>query len=116
VNQLVQVSMPRSTGTQTRSFSYSGTDMISATNPENGTVTYTYDAAHHVTQRTDAMGQQTRYVYDGYGRLTQVQHWVLASGTPQEQTRQRVDYHYDTNTLDEDKGIPRTSVHKVLLS
>ena len=35
--------MPRSTGTQTRSFTYSGSDMLTATNPENGTVTYTYE-------------------------------------------------------------------------
>ena len=66
LNQLVQVSMPQSNGTQTRTFTYSGTDMVSATNPENGTVTYTYDASHRVTQRTDNMGQQTRYSYDAY--------------------------------------------------
>src|SRR5438045_3924130 len=98
--------MPRSNGTQTRTFVYSGSDMISATNPENGTVTYTYDASHHVTQRTDNMGQQTRYSYDAYGRLAQVQHWgtfydqntnVTAF---QEQTNQRVTYSYDSNPLD----------------
>ena len=44
LNQLVQVSMPRSNGTKTRTFAYSGTDMVSATNPENGTVTYTSTA------------------------------------------------------------------------
>jgi YD repeat-containing protein len=55
--------MPRSTGTQTRTFTWSGQDLASATNPENGTVTYTYDGAHHVTSRTDAKGQQTQYTY-----------------------------------------------------
>ena len=34
-------------GTQTRTFAYTGADMTSATNPENGTVTYQYDGAHH---------------------------------------------------------------------
>ena len=98
VNQLAQVSMPHSTGTQTRTFAYTGTDLTSATNPENGTVTYQYDGSHHVTKRTDAMGQETRYSYDNYGRLTQVQHW---SGSPlQEQTFQRVTYAYDSNPLD----------------
>jgi len=76
INQLMQVSMPRSNGTQTRTFVYSGSDMTSATNPENGTVTYEYDAAHHVTKRTDAKAQETRYSYDTYGRLTATDHYV----------------------------------------
>ena len=75
MGQLTDVSMVRGGVTQTRHFVYGGTDLISATNPENGTVTYQYDGAHHVTKRTDAMGQETRYTYDSYGRLTEVQHW-----------------------------------------
>jgi YD repeat-containing protein len=82
-NQLLTVSMPRnlSTGgqyTQTRSFQWTGSDLTSATNPENGTVTYQYDGAYHVTQRADAMGQQTKYSYDSYARLTLVQHYGWA--------------------------------------
>ena len=34
--------MPRNEGTQTRTFQWSGSDLVSATNPENGTVTYQY--------------------------------------------------------------------------
>ena len=68
LGHLVGVSMPRSNGTQTRTFVYTGSDMTSATNPENGTVTYQYDTSHHVTKRTDAKGQETRYTYDWYGR------------------------------------------------
>ena len=66
--------MPRSNGTQTRTFTYqSGTNwLLTATNPENGTVTYTRDAMGHVTKRVDAMGQTTNYTYDSYNRLTQV--------------------------------------------
>src|SRR5438128_8609134 len=80
-----------------RHFVYSGTDLTSATNPENGTVTYQYDSDHHVTKRTDAKGQETRYTYDTYGRLTQVQHWA---GTPLvEMDMQRVNYSYDSNPL-----------------
>ena len=45
-----------------------------------------------MTQRTDALGQQTQYSYDAYERLVEVRHYV--AGT--EQTRQRVDYVYDT--------------------
>jgi YD repeat-containing protein len=51
-----------------------------ATNPENGTVTYTYDNAHRALTRTDALSQQTQYVYDSYGRLTNVKHGHLAGG------------------------------------
>ena len=42
-DNLVQVTMPRAAGTQTRSFTYNGKFLISATNPENGTVTYVYN-------------------------------------------------------------------------
>jgi YD repeat-containing protein len=103
-NQLIGVSMPRhlSTGgnyTQTRSFQRSGSDLVSSTNPENGTVTYQYDGAHHVTLRTDAMAQQTKYTFDSYGRLGQVQHYVTVSpyGYPQLQAvpKQDVTYYYD---------------------
>jgi YD repeat-containing protein len=107
-NQLISVTMPRSNGTQTRSFAYAGSDLISTTNPENGQVTYQYDGAHHVTLRTDAKGQQTRYIYDGYSRLTQVQHWVpvttVVNGQSftqlQEDPKQRVTYTYDANAID----------------
>jgi YD repeat-containing protein len=78
-NQLIQVSMPRSEGTQTRTLVWSGSDLVSSTNPENGTVSYTYDGAHHVTSRTDAKGQQTQYSYDSYGRLTEVRHYTWGS-------------------------------------
>jgi YD repeat-containing protein len=43
LNQLVQVTMPTVSGTQVRTFEYSGTDLAWATNPENGTVQYQYD-------------------------------------------------------------------------
>ncbi|HZU27162.1 MAG TPA: RHS repeat domain-containing protein [Bryobacteraceae bacterium] len=84
-NQLLQVAMPRpyngGTYTQTRTFTWSGTDLASETTPEAGTVQYQYDGAHHVTLRTDAAGQQTQYSYDAYGRLTQVSHWTWVSPT-----------------------------------
>jgi RHS repeat-associated protein len=93
-NHLTQVS-----GAQTRTFqwdTYSG-NMLSATNPENGTVTYSYNGAHQVTQRTDAKGQQTQYTYDGYGRLSEVRHYPTA-GT--EDVNQRWDYSYDGSVSD----------------
>src|SRR5580704_6195732 len=94
VKQLLTVSMPRSSGTQTRSFQWTGSDMTSATNPENGTVTYTYDGAHRVLSRTDAKGQKTQYSYDTYGRKTMVKHY---NSSQVEQTSQRVTYTYDVD-------------------
>lgn len=97
LGHLTVVSMPRSNGTQERTFLYTGVDLTSARNPENGLVTYQYDASHHVTKRTDAKGQETRYTYEAYGRLTEVQHWA---GSPLvELPKQRVDYSYDINPL-----------------
>ena len=83
--------------TQVREFEWSGQDLVRATNPENGTVRYTYDGAHRVTSRTDAGGQRTEYDYDTYGRLTQVRHYPLPS---QEELTERWTYSYDTNPLD----------------
>lgn len=72
LGHLVQVGMTRPTGTQTRTFNYGGgVDLLSATNPENGTVSYTYDSNHRMTSRTDANGQTVNYTYDSLGRLTQ---------------------------------------------
>jgi len=96
LNQLTQVSMSRPEGTQTRTFAYTGADLTSATNPENGTVTYTYDNAHHVLTRTDARSQQTQYTYDVYGRLSQVSYGTLSGGTFTEDINQRVTYSYNT--------------------
>ena len=67
--------MPRPTGTQTRTFTYNGKPLQTATNPENGTVTYTYDNYNKVATKTDAKGQATVYTYDTYARLTKVQRY-----------------------------------------
>src|SRR5205085_1660536 len=65
---LTTVSMPRPTGTQTRTFVWSGKQLVSATNPENGRTSYGYDAAtKKIAGRTDAKGQRVAYSYDGYG-------------------------------------------------
>ena len=77
LNHLTQVLMPRGTTTQTRTFNYAngntiGTLLLSATNPENGTVTYTYDSYKRLATKTDAKGQVFTYSYDGFNRLTQI--------------------------------------------
>lgn len=94
-NRLRGVSMTRSTGTQTRSFVYTGNLLTSTTNPENGTVTYTYDpVTNQVATRTDAKGQVTKYSYDSYARLSKVQRYPQGLSQA-EDTCQQEDYYYD---------------------
>jgi len=96
LGHLAGVSMPRSSGTQTRTFNYGtppGNLLQSATNPENGTVSYTYNSYNKIATKADAKGQQTQYSYDSYQRLTQVRHYISGS----EDTCQRVDYYYDSD-------------------
>ena len=67
-------------GQQTRSYTYDMVGrMISETNPETGTVTYTYDStcgssypasAGDMTERVDNAGNTTCYGYDSLHRLT----------------------------------------------
>jgi YD repeat-containing protein len=78
LNHLTQVAMPRSTingiKTQTRTFVYASTAystlnlpalwLTSATNPESGTVSYTYNADGTLASKTDANGNQETYNYD----------------------------------------------------
>jgi YD repeat-containing protein len=98
LNHLTQVSMPRPTGTQTRTFNYVKDGSISAflqsaTNPENGTVSYTYTADGQLATKTDAKGQKIAYTWDGYKRLTMVQRYP-SPGTVEDPC-QRVTYFYD---------------------
>src|ERR1035441_1843987 len=77
LNHLTQVAMPRNTAnnmkTQTRTFVYDPTTqrLTSATNPENGTVSYTYNADGTLATKKDANGNSD-YTYDTYGRLTAI--------------------------------------------
>ncbi len=67
------VPAPGGTVTQTRTFNYNGGVLLqSATNPENGTVSYTYNADNTVATKTDANGKTLTYSYDTLGRLIQV--------------------------------------------
>ena len=86
LNHLTQVAMPRSTAygmkTQTRTFGYASTSyttltlpalwLTSATNPESGTVSYTYNADGTLASKKDANGNTETYQYDAYQRLTSI--------------------------------------------
>src|SRR5713226_6855990 len=95
LNHLTQVSMPRCTTTQARTFNYTsgttvGAHLLSTTNPENGTVTYTYNSDHTLNTKTDAKSQVFTYGYDGYQRLK-----TVSAGSTLLRT-----YYYDTNPYD----------------
>jgi YD repeat-containing protein len=99
MNHLTGVSMPRSSGTQTRTFVYNGAGLLtSAANPENGTVLYYYNGNNKLQYKHDAKGQETVYSYDGKGRVTTVQRYPQGQGN-QEDVCQRVTYTYDTNPV-----------------
>jgi YD repeat-containing protein len=87
--------MTRGSTTQTRAFNYTtgttvGAHLLSATNPKNGTVSYTYNSDHTLNTKTDAKGQVFTYTYDGYKRLL-----TITVGSTLLRT-----YSYDTNPYD----------------
>jgi len=97
LGHLTGVSMTRGSTTQTRSFDYGsppGTFLLAATNPENGTVHYTYNSYGKVATRVDAKNQEVAYTYDSYARLTKVQRYPTQNGA--EDTCQQENYFYDT--------------------
>jgi RHS repeat-associated protein len=60
-------------GAQARTFDYSSLSrLISANNPESGTVIYNYDAGGNLLSKTDALGITSVYSYDALSRNTTV--------------------------------------------
>ena len=67
LNNLITVTQ----GAQTRSFSYSSLSrLLSAINPESGTISYQYDNNGNLTNKTDARPITTTYSYDALNRVT----------------------------------------------
>ncbi len=57
-------------GVQTRTFSYDSLSrLISAVNPESGTISYTYDLNGNLQSKTDARSVVTSYAYDNLNRV-----------------------------------------------
>ena len=99
MGHVTQVSMPRGSTTQTRTFVYdSAGRLTSAANPENGTVTYAYNTTNTLASKTDAKGQTTAYTYDSNNRVTMVQRYPQGVNYG-EDLCQRVTYTYDTNPV-----------------
>ena len=58
-------------GAQTRSFTYSSLSrLLSAQNPESGTILYAYDPNGNLTSKKDARNITTAYTYDALNRVT----------------------------------------------
>src|ERR1019366_4430538 len=106
LDHLTGVSMPRPTGTQTRTFVYNNTAFLqSATNPENGTVTYTYDSNKRLSTIVDAKNQKKVFTYDSYNRVTQVQRYVYSGGAYVEDPMQRTNFYFDSNPFGTSQNI-----------
>jgi YD repeat-containing protein len=69
--------------------------LTSQTMPENGTVSYTYNADASIATVTDAKNQQKRFSYDPYGRVIQIARGTLSGATFTEDTTQRTTFTYD---------------------
>jgi len=73
---------------QTRTFTYSSLSrLLTATNPESGSISYEYFPNGNLKKRTDARTIETTYEYDGLNRRKTV---TYSDGTP------TVTYTYDT--------------------
>ena len=92
MNHLATSTMTRGSTTQTRTFVYNDAGLLtSATNPENGTVTYTYNADNTLARKVDAVGNATAYTYDSLKRIATVS---------TDNGYKVATYWYDTNPLD----------------
>jgi RHS repeat-associated protein len=99
MKQVTQVSMPRGSTTQTRTFVYDTRGRLtSGTSPENGTVTYTYNSTNTLNTRVDAKGQATVYTYDSLNRVLEIQRYPQGVNYG-EDVCARVTYTYDTNPV-----------------
>lgn len=94
-NQLRTVTMKRGTTTQTRTFNYNTLfQLTSMVQPESGTTSYTYWTDGQIRTKTDAKGNVTTYVRDGYGRMGAI--YRKPSGATVDDPTQTTMYGYDT--------------------
>lgn len=69
---------------QTRNFTFDLPTgrLMSATNPESGTVSYAYYPSGRLKSKTDPKGQKVVYSYDGYGRLAYIDRYPTGATLP----------------------------------
>jgi RHS repeat-associated protein len=84
-------------GIQTRTFTYSSLSrLLSATNPESGTISYAYDNGGNLLTKQDARNITTTYTYD---ELSRVKTRSYSDGITSQVT-----YTYDDSTIPFGKG------------
>jgi YD repeat-containing protein len=66
------------------------------TQPETGTVTYTYDALSRTSTKTCAKNQKVQYIYDSHSRVSEVRRYPASSGA--EDATQRTTFYWDYAT------------------
>jgi RHS repeat-associated protein len=82
---------------QTRTFVYDGAGRLtSSTNPESGTVAYTYNPDNTLQKKHDAKGQEIVYTYDADQHVTKIQKYP-AGTSGAEDLCQQVNYTYGTD-------------------
>jgi RHS repeat-associated protein len=82
---------------QMRTFTYDALSrLISATNPESGTITYAYDPNGNLKEKTDARGVKTTMTYDALNRIRSKSYAGTPSGgTEVANATPAVNYFYD---------------------
>ena len=101
LNNLTTVSQ----GVQTRTFGYSSLSrLLSAANPESGTISYQYDDGGNLTRKTDARGVRTDYVYDALNRVTNRNYSTPGGTPPNYQVTPNVTYTYDDPAVPNSRG------------
>jgi RHS repeat-associated protein len=94
LNNLTTVS--QGTQLQNRTFSYSSLSrLITATNPESGTITYNYEPNGNLSNKIDARGVKTNYIYDALNRVTHRNYSLTGSTPANYQASPNVLYTYD---------------------
>jgi YD repeat-containing protein len=103
-DRLYQVSMPRLTGTQTRTFNYGANGQLSSKiEPETGTTTMFYNSDGTVDYKLDAKGQKVQMTYDASKRVSVIKKYPDGVN---EDACQRVEMFYDGNyPADGDAGV-----------
>ena len=95
-------------GAQTRTFVYDSLSrLISATNPESGTMTYAYDSNGNLIEKTDPRGVKTTMSYDALNRVrSKVYSGTTTEGTTVANATPPVNYFYDDYSV-LPSGAPR---------
>ncbi len=91
-------------GVQTRTYTYNSLSrLMSATNPESGTINYQYDDNGNLTQKTDARQVITNFVYDNLNRATN-RNYSAPQNLSNYQATPNVIYTYDDANIANSKG------------